>query len=81
MSIKDSWGLAGRSKSSLWLSAAHRQLNSIHKVVHWDKRTLKRAMVFFVKYYLKFLKYSWIILKAYLEYTFSILQVYIKMLI
>ena len=65
-------------KVSLHRDSAARQLNSIHKVVHWDKWSIKRGQRFFVKCtYLKdtsevrFRKYALI----------SILQVYIKMLI
>ena len=43
-------------------SAVYRQLNSIHKVVHWDKWTLKRDYDFFVKY-------TWSILQVYFEFT------------
>ena len=55
-------------------SVFYRQLNYIHKVLHWDKGTLKRGHDFFVKYtWSILLKYSWSILKVYLKYTYSIL--------
>ena len=44
-------------------SAAFRQLNSIHKMVHWDKWTLKRDL--FCKVYMKY--NSEVQLKVYLK--------------
>ena len=65
-------------------SAVYRQLNSIHKVVHWGKWTLKMGPWFFVKYtWSILLKYSGSVLKVYLKYTYSILlestlKIYLK---
>ena len=53
MSIKDSTGIWWLKVSLHCDSAAFRQLNSIHKVVHWDKWTLKKSIIF-CKVYLKY---------------------------
>ena len=76
---------------TLWLkvspcsdSAAFKELNFIHKVVHWDKWTLKRDHDFFANYtWSILLKYNWSMLKVYLKYnswkyTWSVLKVYFK---
>ena len=47
-------------------SVAYRQFNYIHKVVHWDKWTLKRGHCFFIKHTRSILlKHSWSILTKY----------------
>ena len=59
-------------------SVAFRQFNYIHKVVHWDKSTLKKGHNFCVKY--TFEVYT---VEVYFKFTYSILldsilEVYLK---